>query len=62
MWFDVGEQIETLSHQITLRPGDVISTGTFIRPEGPDDSYLVPGDVIEMNITGLGAMTNRVAS
>ncbi|MFI5266536.1 MAG: fumarylacetoacetate hydrolase family protein [Chloroflexota bacterium] len=46
---------------MSLRPGDVISTGTFIRPEGPDESYLAPGDVIEMSITGLGSMTNRVA-
>jgi 2,4-didehydro-3-deoxy-L-rhamnonate hydrolase len=61
MWFDIGAQIETLSQQISLRPGDVISTGTFIRPEGPDDSYLVPGDLIEMTISGLGSMTNRVA-
>jgi len=51
--------------QMTLEPGDVISTGT---PEGvafgrkPDQApwWLKPGDVLESEIEGVGMLRNRI--
>lgn len=62
--FGIPELIATLSAGITLRPGDVIATGT---PAGVGIGYnpprfLVPGDVISMEITGLGTLTNTVGN
>ena len=57
MIFSVAEIIEHLSQLFTLHPGDVISTGT---PPGvgmgmkPDPVYLRKGDVMELEIEGLG--------
>ncbi|MEM6480136.1 MAG: fumarylacetoacetate hydrolase family protein [Pseudomonadota bacterium] len=63
MIFSVAEIIEHLSGLFTLHPGDVISTGT---PPGvgmgmkPDPVYLKPGDVMELEIAGLGVQRQDV--
>jgi 2-keto-4-pentenoate hydratase/2-oxohepta-3-ene-1,7-dioic acid hydratase in catechol pathway len=62
--FDVPSIVETLSHGITLEPGDVIITGT---PSGvgvarTPPEFLHPGDVVEAEIDGIGVLRNRVAS
>ena len=62
--FDVPAIIEALSAGVTLYPGDVIATGT---PAGvgigfKPPRFLVHGDVVEVEITGLGRLTNRLAS
>lgn len=53
--FDVAMVIHHLSQYLTLDPGDVVLTGT---PEGVALSgrfpYLVAGDVVEVEIDGLG--------
>ena len=54
--------IEYLSGFTTLSPGDVIATGT---PGGVGDKreppvYMKAGDVIEVEITGLGTLRNTV--
>ena len=55
MIFSVAEIIYQLSQVTVLEPGDVIDTGT---PEGVALGgrfpYLVPGDVMELEIDGLG--------
>lgn len=55
MVFSVAELIYQLSQVTVLEPGDVIDTGT---PEGVALGgrfpYLVPGDVMELEIDGLG--------
>jgi 2-keto-4-pentenoate hydratase/2-oxohepta-3-ene-1,7-dioic acid hydratase in catechol pathway len=55
MVFDVATVIHHLSQYMTLDPGDLIMTGT---PEGVALSgrfpYLQPGDVVEIEIDGLG--------
>ncbi len=53
-----------LSHQARLNPGDIISTGTPAGVSyGHDDvPYLEPGDVVELEIEGLGAIRNRVVA
>ena len=55
--FDVPYLIWYLSCHMVLEPGDVINTGT---PAGvalglPGNPYLRPGDVVELDIDGLGA-------
>ncbi|HSH90936.1 MAG TPA: fumarylacetoacetate hydrolase family protein, partial [Ramlibacter sp.] len=60
--FDIPKLIETLSAGITLYPGDVIATGT---PVGvgigfKPPKYLKAGDVVKMEIDGIGTLENRV--
>lgn len=62
MLFDCAAQIEHLSQAMTLEPGDLIFTGT---PAGVGMArsppvYLKPGDVVRVEIDGLGAIENRV--
>ncbi|MFN2628395.1 MAG: fumarylacetoacetate hydrolase family protein [Gaiellaceae bacterium] len=57
--FDVPTLIADLSRIVTLRPGDLIATGT---PGGVGDgmdppSYLGDGDVVEVEIDGIGALS-----
>jgi 5-oxopent-3-ene-1,2,5-tricarboxylate decarboxylase/2-hydroxyhepta-2,4-diene-1,7-dioate isomerase len=56
MIFDVPFLIEYFSSFMTLRPGDLILTGT---PDGVVDCR--PGDVVVTEIEGLGALENRIA-
>jgi 2-keto-4-pentenoate hydratase/2-oxohepta-3-ene-1,7-dioic acid hydratase in catechol pathway len=51
MLHDIPEQLEWLSSALTLRPGDVVSTGT---PPGP--APIEPGDVLRGEIDDLGAL------
>jgi len=55
MIFSVATLIRDLSQYMVLSPGDVVNTGT---PQGVALSgrfpYLSPGDVMEMEIQGLG--------
>jgi 2-keto-4-pentenoate hydratase/2-oxohepta-3-ene-1,7-dioic acid hydratase in catechol pathway len=64
MIFDVPRTIEFLSSFTTLRPGDVIATGT---PGGVGFArqppvWLQDGDVIEVEIEGVGRIENRVTA
>ncbi len=61
--FDIPTLIETCSRGITLHPGDVIATGT---PAGvgmglTPPQYLKSGDVVRIEIDGLGVLENRFA-
>jgi 2-keto-4-pentenoate hydratase/2-oxohepta-3-ene-1,7-dioic acid hydratase in catechol pathway len=53
--FDVASLIAFVSAHMTLEPGDVISTGT---PSGVGN--LDPGDVVEIEIEGIGILRNPV--
>ena len=60
--FDIPQLIETLSAGITLYPGDVIATGT---PVGvgigfKPPKYLQAGDVVRVEIDGIGSLENPV--
>jgi 2-keto-4-pentenoate hydratase/2-oxohepta-3-ene-1,7-dioic acid hydratase in catechol pathway len=61
MVFKIDRMIENLSADMTLQPGDVISTGT---PQGVAQStggpYLKDGDLVEATISGIGTLRNRV--
>jgi 2-keto-4-pentenoate hydratase/2-oxohepta-3-ene-1,7-dioic acid hydratase in catechol pathway len=61
MIFDIPTLIETCSRGITLYPGDVIATGT---PAGvgmgfTPQKWLNAGDVVRIEIDGIGAIENR---
>lgn len=61
--FDIPTLIETMSRTMTLLPGDIIATGT---PVGvgigfKPPRYLKAGDLMEVSITGLGTLSNRIA-
>ena len=56
MVFGIDYQLADLCRHITLLPGDVVLTGT------PANSRpMQPGDTVEVEVTGLGRLENRVA-
>lgn len=62
MIFTVAALVAYVSRFMSLRAGDLISTGT---PAGVGHGfkpprYLAPGDVVELGITGLGVQRHRV--
>lgn len=64
MVFSIPELIAYISHTIDLRPGDLVATGS---PEGSGGSrqpqrFLRHGDVLEMSVSGVGVLRNRVGS
>jgi 2-keto-4-pentenoate hydratase/2-oxohepta-3-ene-1,7-dioic acid hydratase in catechol pathway len=62
--FDIPTLVEYISSFTRLSPGDVIVTGTpggvgqFMRPP----CLLSAGDVVEVSITGLGTLRNRITA
>jgi 2-keto-4-pentenoate hydratase/2-oxohepta-3-ene-1,7-dioic acid hydratase in catechol pathway len=61
MIFDIPSIIENISEDITLMPGDIISTGT---PSGVGifrnpPVLLNPGDVVECSIEKIGTIINK---
>lgn len=57
MIFDVATLVAFVSRHMTLEPGDLITTGT---PQGVGN--LVPGDVVEVEIEGVGVLRNPVVA
>lgn len=62
MIFSVAETIAYISQLLTLEPGDIIATGT---PEGVGFKrnppiFLQDGDVVEVEIEGIGTLRNPV--
>jgi 2-keto-4-pentenoate hydratase/2-oxohepta-3-ene-1,7-dioic acid hydratase in catechol pathway len=64
MIFSVAHLIAFISAGITLEPGDVITTGT---PNGvgafrPTPIFLQPGDRVDVEIDGIGTLSNPVTA
>ncbi|MGC3940735.1 fumarylacetoacetate hydrolase family protein [Roseobacter sp. EG26] len=62
--FDIPTLISTLSAGLTLNPGDIIATGT---PVGvgigfSPPKYLVPGDVVRVEIDQIGYLQNEMVA
>ncbi len=62
MIFDISQVIEFISEIMTLEPGDVIATGTPAGVGSTDGANLKPGDVVEVEISEIGTLTNPVAA
>ncbi len=62
MLFDVATLISLASAVLTLRPGDMIATGTpaGVRFGKKPPVYLKPGDVCSLSIEGIGTLENTV--
>lgn len=64
--YTFADMIERASKDVTLYPGEVIGSGTVgtgcILELGPDTHpWLKPGDVVELEIKGLGVLRNTIA-
>ncbi|MDQ0232252.1 fumarylacetoacetate hydrolase family protein [Metabacillus malikii] len=62
MIFTIEQIISTISQGTTLEAGDIIATGT---PAGVGKGfnppkYLLPGDVIDIEISSIGTLTNKI--
>ena len=60
--FDCFEQVATLSTVCTLEPGDIVASGT---PDGvgmamSPPAFLAPGDIVTIEIEGVGTIANPV--
>jgi 2-keto-4-pentenoate hydratase/2-oxohepta-3-ene-1,7-dioic acid hydratase in catechol pathway len=62
--FNIPQLVASLSEVMTLEPGDIVSTGT---PPGvgmarSPQRWLKPGDIVDIEIEGLGKLSNPVAA
>jgi 2-keto-4-pentenoate hydratase/2-oxohepta-3-ene-1,7-dioic acid hydratase in catechol pathway len=55
----VANLVSYLSRYVTLKPGDLIFTGTVARVDGAR-VVMQPGDVLEVEIEGIGVLRNRI--
>jgi 2-keto-4-pentenoate hydratase/2-oxohepta-3-ene-1,7-dioic acid hydratase in catechol pathway len=55
MIFPVEELLSFISNIMTLKPGDVIATGT-----PPGVGHLSVGDVVEASVEGIGVLRNKI--
>jgi 2,4-didehydro-3-deoxy-L-rhamnonate hydrolase len=60
MIWNVREQVSYLSQILTLRPGDVIATGTPTGVGMARGIFLKAGDKVEATVEGIGTLANRV--
>jgi 2-keto-4-pentenoate hydratase/2-oxohepta-3-ene-1,7-dioic acid hydratase in catechol pathway len=60
MIYDIRAQIAYLSTVMTLEPGDLIATGTPSNVGIATGSFLKAGDVVRVEVDGLGAIENTV--
>ena len=63
MVFSFADLIVYISKVMTLKPGDIISTGTPVRKDAKPGAeiWLKPGDIIEIECPGIGVLRNAVA-
>jgi 2-keto-4-pentenoate hydratase/2-oxohepta-3-ene-1,7-dioic acid hydratase in catechol pathway len=60
MIWNVREQVSYLSQILTLRPGDVIATGTPTGVGAAHGIFLKHGDQVAATVEGIGTLSNRV--
>lgn len=60
MIFTVAETIAWISRFLTLQPGDLIATGTPSGVGATTQTFLKHGDLVEVEVSGLGVLRNRV--
>lgn len=57
MIWSVAHQIAYISRNMTLHPGDLIATGTPAGTGAERNEFLKPGDVVTIEIEGIGTLT-----
>ncbi|HLH73684.1 MAG TPA: fumarylacetoacetate hydrolase family protein [Chloroflexota bacterium] len=62
MIFSVAETIAWISRFLTLEPGDLIATGTPSGVGSASGTFLREGDVVEVEVAGLGVLRNTVVA
>jgi len=60
MIYSVAQQIAHLSTVMTLMPGDLLATGTCAGVGVASNKFLQPGDVVRVEIDGIGYIENRI--
>jgi len=62
MMFPIKAEIEYISTFMALSPGDIIVTGTPTGAGARFDppKYLKPGDVVEIEVNGIGVLRNGI--
>ncbi|WP_421998602.1 fumarylacetoacetate hydrolase family protein [Reyranella sp.] len=60
MVFSIWELIAFLSARVTLRPGDILSTGTPVGVGGFRKIFLKPGDRVRVEVSHVGVLDNPV--
>lgn len=65
VYYTFGQMLERASRDVTLRPGAILGSGTVgtgcLLELGPETHrWLEPGDVVELEITGLGKLANPI--
>ncbi len=63
MIFSFADLIVYITTFMTLKPGDIISTGTPVKkgPKTEPPVWLKPGDVVELECPEIGVLRNPVA-
>jgi len=61
MIFSLAEQIAHLSSRLTLHPGDLILTGTPAGVGTGRGEFLQAGDVVKIEIDGIGSISNKMS-
>ncbi|HEX9193376.1 MAG TPA: fumarylacetoacetate hydrolase family protein, partial [Burkholderiales bacterium] len=59
--FDTAEQIAMLSSRVTLRPGDLVLTGTPAGVGMGRGRFLKPGDAVKLWIEAIGELNHTLA-
>jgi len=62
MIFTIAETIAWISQFLTLEPGDVIATGTPSGVGSASGTFLQAGDIVEVEVAGLGVLKNTVVA
>ncbi len=62
MILDTWALVAGASRWVTLEPGDVIATGTPSGVGAPRGKFLKPGDVVRIEIDGLGAIEHPIVA
>lgn len=60
MIYDIYDQIAYLSTVMTLEPGDILATGTPAGVGIASGSFMRVGDVVRVEVSGLGAIENKI--
>ena len=62
MVYDTWHLIEFISQRATLRAGDIIATGTPCGVGGFREIFLKAGDVVRIELEGVGVLENPVVN